>query len=42
MRNTAKPTFLIDRVLLMESFYCYTFHVEATDMKCYKYYVWLN
>lgn len=37
MRNTAKPTFLIDGVLLMESFYCYMFNFEDTDMKCYKY-----
>lgn len=37
MRNTAKATFLIDGVLLMESFYCYVFNFEATDMKCYNY-----
>lgn len=37
MRNTAKPTFFIDGVLLMESFYCYMFNFEDTDMKCYKY-----
>lgn len=39
MRNTAKPTFLIDGGLLMESSYCYMFNFEATDIKCYKYYV---
>lgn len=37
MRNKAKPTFLIDGDLLMESFYCYILNFEATDMKCYKY-----
>lgn len=39
MRNTAKPTVLIDGGLLKESSYCYMFNFEATDIKCYKYYV---